>query len=120
MNAIPKKISETSKSPLIPPAEAPRVGRATLEQEVASLRTYLMKVAHLLADGGPTRGGDTPSDLVQEAIKSALVDIGRGLCRAEDTRQLRGWARRILVSKYYDCLRKNHRTFPIERLPSDI
>jgi RNA polymerase sigma factor (sigma-70 family) len=117
MNAIPEKKPETTEAPPNPPAEAPRVGRATLEQEITSLRTYLLKVAHLLTDGGPMRGGDTPSDLVQEAIKSALVDIGRGVCRAEDARQLRAWARQILHSKYYDFLRKYHRTESVERLP---
>jgi RNA polymerase sigma factor (sigma-70 family) len=117
MNAIPEKNAETTEALPNPPAEAPRVGRATLEQEIASLRTYLLKVAHLLTDGGPTRGGNTPSDLVQEAIKSALVDIGRGTCRAEDARQLRAWVRKILLSKYYDILRKNSRTEPVDSLP---
>jgi RNA polymerase sigma factor (sigma-70 family) len=117
LNAIPEKNPEATETASKPPGEGSRVGRATLEQEIASLRTYLLKVAHSLADGRTTRGGETPSDLVHEAIKSALVDIRRGACRAEDARQLRAWARQILHSKYYDSLRKSRRTGTAEPLP---
>jgi RNA polymerase sigma-70 factor (ECF subfamily) len=78
--------------------------RESLEREVASLRTYLLKVANGLG-GGPRWCGVNPSDIVQEALKSALVDIRKGKFRARGAGSLRAWLRCILVSKYRDAAR---------------
>jgi RNA polymerase sigma-70 factor (ECF subfamily) len=119
VNAIPEENPETIETASKPPLEGFRIGGATLEQEIASLRTYLLKVAHSLAGGRSTRAGVAPSDLVHEAIKSALVDIRRGGCRAQSAGQLRAWVRQILHGKYYDSLRKTRRARPVE-LPPDL
>ncbi len=90
-----------------------------LTREVASLRTYLLKVANQLRFES-ARDFESPSDIVHRALKSALMNIREGKCQASSSRETRAWVRAILINKYRDAQRaafKHQRSDLIDDIP---
>ncbi len=80
-----------------------------LVRRIESCRTYLLFVAGKL-QSGLIRERESPSDLVQQAMLSAIATIldGRARLPGDDVKEVRAWLRRILINTHRDSLRHHY------------